>query len=365
MVGQKVWLEGTNLQLAQPSSKLGPRQYGPFVISKVISPIVYRLELPASWKIFPTFHASLLSPYHEMSEHGANYLEPPPDVIKGQEEYEVEEVLGQRTYGRGKKKQYLIKWKGYSAAHNSWEDASGVHAPELMREFLQGQQRSTRIATLKAGLGIVQPPMPSGSSAPSLPSPELYSLEHFLWYDGSTHTSPSPEEGDHQPRKTPNNVLDDDEAENYYTTPSTPATPKPGASGLKDPAQPEAEEDTGQLQYADMARPAQDIPGRGASSLLPQRAPPRDRLSPLSAFDTLHGVGGSVGGDHSYSERPSSPQEGSAESSGVDRQLPGVAGEANVNSSTPPSPFLSYPDYSPTSHDAGDALFDHADTTMD
>ena len=98
-VGQKVWLEGTNLRLAQPSSKLGPRQYGPFVISKVISPVVYRLELPASWRIFPTFHALLLSPYHKMKEHGANYLEPPPDVIEGQEEYEVEEILDQQTYG--------------------------------------------------------------------------------------------------------------------------------------------------------------------------------------------------------------------------------------------------------------------------
>ena len=260
----------------------------------------------------------------------------------------------------------LIKWKGYSAAHNSWEDASGVHTPELVKEFLQSQQRSARIATLKAGLGIVQPPMPSGSSTPSLPSPELYSLDHFLWYDGSTCTSPSPEESDQQPWKTPDDVSDDDEAENYYTAPSTPAAPKLGASGSKDPAHPEAEEDTGQLRYADVARTAQDIPRRGASSPLPQRAPPGDRLSPLSAFDALHGVGGSVGGNHSHSERPSTPQEGSAEPRRVDCQLPGVAGEANVNPSTPPlSPFLSYPDYSPTSHDAGDALFDHADTTMD
>ena len=111
----------------------------------------------------------------------------------------MEEILGQRTYGRGKKKQYLIKWKGYSAAHNSWEDTSGVHAPELVKEFLQSQQRSAHIATLKAGLGIVQSPMPSRSSTPSLPSPELYSLDHFLWYNGSTRTSPSPEEGNQQP----------------------------------------------------------------------------------------------------------------------------------------------------------------------
>ena len=277
-VGQKVWLEGTNLWLAQPSSKLGPRRYGPFVISKVISPVMYRLELPTSWKMFPTFHASLLSPYHEMTEHGANYLEPPPDVIEGQEEYEVEEVLGQRTYGRGKKKQYLIKWKGYSTAHNSWEDASGVHAPELMKEFLQSQRRSAHIATLKAGLGIVQPPMPSGSSAPSLPSPELYSLDHFLWYDGSTRTSPSPEEGEQQPWKTPDDCTDDDASagESFHTAASRPSSPQRGASGSPDSARGEAVPHPEHLRNASVASPPQDPERRGAPSPLPERAPARN-----------------------------------------------------------------------------------------
>ena len=46
--GQKVWLEGTDLQLAQPSSKLGPQCYELFAISKVISLVVYQLKLPPS-----------------------------------------------------------------------------------------------------------------------------------------------------------------------------------------------------------------------------------------------------------------------------------------------------------------------------
>ena len=98
--------------------------------------MVYRLELPPSWKIFGTFHASLLSPYCEIDEHGVNFLEPPPDVIGGEEEYKVEQVLGQCTYGQWKKKQYLIKWKGYSTAHNSWEPAKNVHALELVKRYL-------------------------------------------------------------------------------------------------------------------------------------------------------------------------------------------------------------------------------------
>ena len=61
-IGDRVWLKGTNLKLSHPSAKLANRCYGPFRVSKVISPVVYQLELPAAWKIFNTFHATLLSP---------------------------------------------------------------------------------------------------------------------------------------------------------------------------------------------------------------------------------------------------------------------------------------------------------------
>ena len=112
--------------------------------------MVYQLELPPSWKIFGTFYASLLSPYHETSEHRTNFLEPPPDVIEGEEEYEVEQVLGQRTYGQWKKKQYLIKWKGYSVAHNSWEPAENVHTPELVKRYLDQSHAHAQTLILKA-----------------------------------------------------------------------------------------------------------------------------------------------------------------------------------------------------------------------
>ena len=108
-VNDKVWLEGKNLQLSHPSVKLATKRYGPFMVLKVISPVVYQLVLPMLWKIFNTFHASLLSPYKEMGEHGPNFTEPPSELIKGTEEYEVESILRQCTYGWWKKKQYLVK----------------------------------------------------------------------------------------------------------------------------------------------------------------------------------------------------------------------------------------------------------------
>ena len=81
---------------------------------KEISPVVYRLELPPHWTLHNVFHASLLTPYRETTEHGINFHEPPLELIEGEEEYEVERVLDLRCHGRTKKLQFLIRWKGYS-----------------------------------------------------------------------------------------------------------------------------------------------------------------------------------------------------------------------------------------------------------
>ena len=41
-IGEQVWLEGTNLKLpANLRSKLSPRQYGPFRVVTIISPVAY------------------------------------------------------------------------------------------------------------------------------------------------------------------------------------------------------------------------------------------------------------------------------------------------------------------------------------
>ena len=56
-VGDKVWLEATNLHLCYPSRKLSPKRQGPFKIAQVLSPLTYRLQLPSSWRIHNVFHA--------------------------------------------------------------------------------------------------------------------------------------------------------------------------------------------------------------------------------------------------------------------------------------------------------------------
>src|SRR5262249_55157917 len=105
---QKVWLEATNLKTTHPTSKLAPRRYGPFTVTKVISPVVYQLQIPEQWKIHNVFHASLLTPYQETVIHGPNYAEPPPELVNGEPEWEVQSIIGHRKYGRHKQLQYRV-----------------------------------------------------------------------------------------------------------------------------------------------------------------------------------------------------------------------------------------------------------------
>ena len=134
-VGEQVWLEGKNLKFPHQATKLNPKRYGPFKVIKEISPVAYQLQLPPLWNIHPVFHASLLSPYSEMTSHGPNFSQPPPDLIENEEEYEVEQIKAHRNFGRSKCLQYLIKWKGYPKSDNTWEDTTDVHAPGLVKQY--------------------------------------------------------------------------------------------------------------------------------------------------------------------------------------------------------------------------------------
>jgi hypothetical protein len=91
--GEQVWLEGCNLKTHHPTTKLALRRYGLFLIDKKLSPVMYRLTLPPSMKIHPVFHVDLLTRYREMEAHGPNYKRPPPDIIDGEPEWEVEKII--------------------------------------------------------------------------------------------------------------------------------------------------------------------------------------------------------------------------------------------------------------------------------
>ena len=134
ITGDKVWLEARNLKRNIINLKFAAKREGPFKITKVLSSLSYQLEIPKSWKIHPVFHASLLTPYKENDIHGPNYPQPPPDLINGEEEYEVKQIL--KHQGRPKRHQYLIRWKGYTADEDSWQNEADLgNASELLQEY--------------------------------------------------------------------------------------------------------------------------------------------------------------------------------------------------------------------------------------
>jgi hypothetical protein len=145
-IGQLVWLEGKNLPLPCSTVKLAPWWHGPFKITKIISPVAVQLKLSTQWSIHPVFHTNLLMPYIGTPSHGPNFSWPPPDLIDGEEEYEVEQICAHRRWGRSKTLQYLIKWKGYPESDNTWENANQIHAPALIKLY----HRTNALDSLKA-----------------------------------------------------------------------------------------------------------------------------------------------------------------------------------------------------------------------
>ena len=65
---------------------------------------------------------------------GEGLTRPDPEEVEGEEEYEVEEILKSRM-NRGKL-EYLVKWKGYSNADNTWEPRGNLkNAEEVVEAF--------------------------------------------------------------------------------------------------------------------------------------------------------------------------------------------------------------------------------------
>jgi hypothetical protein len=110
--------------------------------------MVFQLELPHQWKIHNVFHTSLLTPYVETELHGQNFPEPLPEIIEGEPEFKVEQIVGSRRIGKRKSLQYKIHWKGYSSAHDSWEPAAQVYAPELIKRFQKTRSSHQNNATI-------------------------------------------------------------------------------------------------------------------------------------------------------------------------------------------------------------------------
>jgi len=142
--GDWVYLDTSDIKTTRLSPKLSHRRLGPFEIKCQVGPLAYRLKLPHRMRqLHPVFNVVKLSATPDDPIPGRKPRAPPPSIVVDREpEWEVEEVLDSRWHRR--RFQFLIKWKGFSREHNSWEVASDVKAPDLIAEYYRKHPATPR-----------------------------------------------------------------------------------------------------------------------------------------------------------------------------------------------------------------------------
>ncbi len=131
--GQKVWLSSKDLPLKVESHKLAPTFIGPFKVIRKVHPVSYRLLLPKSLRIHPTFHVSRLKPVKYSPLSPATRPPPAPRIIDGQPAYTVWRLLDTRLV-QGKR-QFLVDWEGFGLEERTWVPARHILDKSLIRDF--------------------------------------------------------------------------------------------------------------------------------------------------------------------------------------------------------------------------------------
>jgi len=134
--GHQVLLSTTNFRFqGKGRKKLYPKFVGPFPIDSMVGLNAAKLQLPADWRIHNVFHVSLLRPYVARSDDTMQ-LAPPPATPDGSPGATIEAILHHKdvTSRRKTTRQYLLRWAGYSAEHDSWATESEV-PPSLIDAY--------------------------------------------------------------------------------------------------------------------------------------------------------------------------------------------------------------------------------------
>ena len=130
-VGDKVWMDARNLSTTQPSKKLDWKRIGPYEIMEVINPWAYRIKLSSQLCIHDVQPISHLEKAAQDPLPHQQHEPPPPVIVDGEEEYEVEWIDDSWLFRR--QLQYLVKWKGYD--EQSWKPATNVDGLKAIDDF--------------------------------------------------------------------------------------------------------------------------------------------------------------------------------------------------------------------------------------
>ena len=128
--------------------KLLMKYDGPFEIMKKLSPVSYRLRMPASYGIHPVLNIAHLEKYQASpAEFGVR----PQKSLNREDfdklpEYEVDKIVAERRKkGRNGKRilQYLTRFKEYSEEFDEWLTENQLkNAPEPLKEWKKTREYS-------------------------------------------------------------------------------------------------------------------------------------------------------------------------------------------------------------------------------
>ncbi len=131
-VGDKVYLSTRNLKSTRPSRKLSEPWTGPFKVLERVGHS-YRLELPSGSSIHDVFAPELLKRASDDPLTGQESAQPPGEIIAGETEWELEEILAVKLVRKTLK--YRASWVGYDP-DPAWYPASNfMGSPHKLREF--------------------------------------------------------------------------------------------------------------------------------------------------------------------------------------------------------------------------------------
>ena len=137
-IGDMVFLNSRNIKTQRPSKKLDDKMLGPFkIVAKVGR--AFWLELPRTMLIHNVFHPSLLRKAATDPLPGQKQTPSPAIIVNDQEEWEVDEILNSRHFGRGRQLQYQVKWHNWDR-DLEWYNADGkdfVDCKDLIQEYHQ------------------------------------------------------------------------------------------------------------------------------------------------------------------------------------------------------------------------------------
>jgi len=114
--GDMVWLLPRNIRTTRPCKKLDYKKIGPFKMLARIGESAYKLDLRPSMRIHNTFHISLLELYRDDKFSSQRTQPPPPIIIEGEPEYELEQIIDSRLHCG--KLRYRAKWTRYPPEHD-------------------------------------------------------------------------------------------------------------------------------------------------------------------------------------------------------------------------------------------------------